>query len=79
MFIAVIPLKYALLIRDIVFDHLIQFYLNNAINLRPLTPYIVMLYPQNGDSFVTIDSVTSLHPIYCFLFFFIFFLSYDAC
>jgi len=25
---------------------------------------IVMLYPQNGDSFVTIDSVTSLHPVY---------------
>ena len=23
-----------------------------------------MLYPQNGDSFVTIDSVTSLHPVY---------------
>ena len=23
-----------------------------------------MLYPQNGDGFVTIDSVTSLHPMY---------------
>jgi len=23
-----------------------------------------MLYPQNGDSFVTIDSVTSLYPVY---------------
>jgi len=23
-----------------------------------------MLYPQNGDSFVTIDSVTSLHAVY---------------
>jgi len=23
-----------------------------------------MLYPQNGDSVVTIDSVTSLHPMY---------------
>ena len=23
-----------------------------------------MLYPQNGDSIVTIDSVTSLHPVY---------------
>ena len=22
-----------------------------------------MLYPQNGDRFVTVDSVTSLHPI----------------
>ena len=24
-----------------------------------------MLYPQNGDSYVTIDYVTSLHPVYC--------------
>ena len=23
-----------------------------------------MLYPQNDDRFVTIDSVTSLHPVY---------------
>ena len=23
-----------------------------------------MLYPQNGDRVVTIDSVTSVHPIY---------------
>ena len=23
-----------------------------------------MLYPQNGDGLVTIDSVTSLHPVY---------------
>jgi len=23
-----------------------------------------MLYPQNGDRFVAIDSVTSLHPVY---------------
>jgi len=26
--------------------------------------HYVMLYPQNGDSFVTIDSLTSLHPMY---------------
>jgi len=49
--------------RDIVLDHLIQFHLKNAINLRPSTPYIAILYPQNGDSLVTIDSVTSLHPM----------------
>ena len=24
-----------------------------------------MLYPQNGDRIVAIDSVTSLHPVYC--------------
>ena len=25
-----------------------------------------MLYPQNGDRIVAIDSVTSLHPMYSF-------------
>jgi len=35
-----------------------QFYLNNMINYRHL-------YPQNGDRIVTIDSVTSLRPVYC--------------
>ena len=50
--------------RDIGLDQLIHFYLNNAINLSPLTLHSVMLYPQNDDSFVTIDSVTSFHPMY---------------
>jgi len=31
-------------------------------NLRSLTPQ--MLYPQNGDRIVAIDSVMSLHPVY---------------
>ena len=26
-----------------------------------------MLYPQNGGRIVTIDSVTSLHPMYCIM------------
>ena len=26
--------------------------------------HYIVLYPQNGDRIVTIDSVTSLHPIY---------------
>ena len=26
--------------------------------------HYVVLYPQNGDRIVTIDSVTSLHPVY---------------
>jgi len=30
-------------------------------NLRPLTPYT--LYPQNGDRVLTIDFVTSFHPM----------------
>jgi len=34
------------------------------VNLRPLSPYIVTLYPQNGDCIVTIDSVTLFHPVY---------------
>jgi len=30
--------------RDVALDHLIQFYLNNALNLRPLTPHIMLCY-----------------------------------
>ena len=48
---------------DIVVDQMIQFYLNNAINLRPLTPRITSwytVYPQNGERIVTIDYVTSI-------------------
>ena len=43
---------------------MIQFYLNNTTNLPPFnsTHYIV-LYPQNDNHIVTIDSVMSLHPI----------------
>ena len=33
-------------------------------NLRPLTPKVVMLYPQNGDRIMAIDFVTSLHRMY---------------
>jgi len=47
-------------------NQLIQFYLNNTLNLRPLTPhvYYTVLYPQNGDRIATIDYVTSLHAMY---------------
>ena len=43
---------------------MIQFYLNNTTNLPTFnsTHYIV-LYPQNDNHIVTIDSVMSLHPI----------------
>jgi len=34
------------------------------INLLPLIADIVPHLPQNGDRFVTTDSVTSLHPVY---------------
>ena len=45
---------------------MIQCYLNNAINLRLLTPHIMSCYTyaQNDDSFVTVDSVTSLGPMH---------------
>jgi len=47
-------------------NQLIQFYLNNTLNLRSSTPhvYYTVLYPQNGDRIVTIDYVTSLHAMY---------------
>ena len=47
---------------DIFLNQWAEFYLNNTINLRPLTPRIVMLYPQNGDRIVAMDNVTSLSP-----------------
>jgi len=49
---------------DIFVNQLIQFYSNNTINLRHLSPRIISCYTQkNGDRIVTIDSVTSL-PVY---------------
>jgi len=47
---------------DIFLNKVIQFYLNNTINLRHLSQRT--LYPQNGDRIVTIDSVTLFHPMY---------------
>ena len=46
-------------------NQVIQFYLNNKLNLRPLnyTNYSV-IFPQNGDRIVNIVYVTSLHPMY---------------
>jgi len=41
---------------------------NNVIHRVTVTPFnsahYIMLYPQNGDRIVTIDSATSLHPMY---------------
>jgi len=51
---------------DILKNQLINFSLNNMINLCPHnSTYYAMLYPQNGDRIVAIDSVTSLHLKYC--------------
>ena len=50
---------------DIFLNRLIRFYLNNTLNLRPVNfTHYAVLYPQNGDRIVTIDYVTSLHPMY---------------
>ena len=70
MLVTVIALKYALCWlasdrMDIFVNKLIQFSVNNSINLGLLTPRIMRSYtPQHGDRIVTIDSVTSLHPMY---------------
>jgi len=41
-------------------DKLVEFYLNNTTNLRPLiSAHYVISYPQNGDRIVTIDTATS--------------------
>ena len=54
-----------MIIMDIFLNRLIRFYLNNTLNLRPVnSTHYAMLYPQNGDRIVTIDYVTSLHPMY---------------
>jgi len=52
---------------DISLNQLIQFHLNNTLNLDSLLNYTnyFVLYPQNGDRIVNIDYVTSFHPVYC--------------
>jgi len=37
-----------------------------GLNLHPLSysTHYVKLYPQNGERIVTIDAVTSFHPMY---------------
>jgi len=70
MFVIAIALKYALLVSQLSCGHflklgLIRFYSNNTINFRNLTQtHYIMLYPQNGDRIVTIDSVTSPPYVY---------------
>jgi len=54
---------------DIFLNYLIQFCLNSTINFAPFnSTHYVVLYPQNGDRIVTIDSVTSFHPMYWYQF-----------
>jgi len=51
---------------DIFLNQLIQFYITlNNTKSQPLnSTHYAVLYPQNGDRIVTIDYVTSLHPMY---------------
>jgi len=43
--------------------HSILFEEHDKFSLFNSTHYVV-LYPQNGDRIVTVDSVTLLHPVY---------------
>ena len=69
MFVTVIALIYALLVSQCSYGHflkltdLILFEQDAKSSLFNSTHHMV-LYPQNGDRIVTIDSVTSLHPVY---------------
>jgi len=66
MFVIVIAVKYALLVSQWSYGHfleligLVQFYLNNTINLRHLTRRIMPRYTHKMAN----DSVTSFHPVY---------------
>jgi len=69
MFVALITLEYALLVSQRAYGHFLK--LTDAILLEyhdkssPFnSTHYVVLYPQNGDPIVTIDSVTSLQPMY---------------
>jgi len=54
---------------DIFWNWLVEFYLNNVINLLPLTAHYAKLYPQNEERIVTIVDVTSFHPVYMFTYY----------
>jgi len=47
---------------DIFINQPIKYYLNNGINLRPLTPHIMPCYTHTM-AIVTVDSMASLQPI----------------
>ena len=69
MFVIVIALKYALLVSQRSYGHFLK--LTDSISFEQHDKYSpfnlthhVVLYPQNGDRIVAIDSVTSFHPMY---------------
>jgi len=70
MLATVIALKYALLISQWSYGHFLKvtdsilFEQHDKSSPFNWTHYIV-LYPQTGDRIVTVDSVTSVHPMYC--------------
>jgi len=70
MFVSLKSLKYTLCRQvddhvDIFLNELIEFYLNNMVHLHPLTPHVVSSYtPKNGDYILTVDFVTSFHPMW---------------
>ena len=71
MLVTVIALKYALLVSQWSYGHFRK--LTDSIlgeQLHKSSPFNstdrAKLYPQHGDRIVTTDSVTSLHPVYCY-------------
>jgi len=63
MFVTVIALKYALLVSQWSYGHFLE--LTDSILSSPFhSAHYIVLYPQNGDLIVTVDSVTSFHPVY---------------
>ena len=68
MFVTVIALKYASFVSDDI-DIFLKIMDSNLFEQHDKSSHFnsahcVVLYPQNGDRIVTIDSVTSLHPMY---------------
>jgi len=54
-----------IVITDISINQRIEFYLNNTIIPRPLTPHITPRYTHKmANVYVVVDFVTSLHPTY---------------
>jgi len=66
MFVTVTALKHALLVSQWSYGHFLKVILLELHDkFSPFnSTHCIVLYPQNGDRIVTIDSVTSLYPMY---------------
>ena len=64
-----IALEYALLVSQLTYEYFLKLadsiLFEKHVKSSPFnSTHYVVLYPQNGDRIVTIDSVTSLRPVY---------------